>query len=153
MAELNEVQKENDRLRDELKQYKHLQEDLVTQRVVENAKKQVTQWITFGGLFLSLAGFVGVTEVVKYAKDQAASKFEAVGKEKVEEYLKAEEQRQIGDAVQKLQAPLMEYAKQQIQVTINPIGLISPNGAGIAVNSTTASRCCRPATKERSERP
>jgi C1A family cysteine protease len=135
MSELEDAQKETAKLQSELQQYKRLEEDLIAQRIVENAKKQITQSITFGGLFLSLVGFVGVTEVVKYAKDQAANKFEAVGKEKVEEYLRAEEQRQITDAVQKLQGPLMEYAKQQIQVTISPVGAISATGTTGPLNS------------------
>jgi C1A family cysteine protease len=113
--------KENQELREKLRQYRELEEDLAAQRVFDKAKKQLTTWITFGGLLLFLAGLVGIKAVVDYTKGLVSKKLEELGQTGVEKYLREEGHRQITAKIQEQQDELMIYAKQQIQLLTAPI--------------------------------
>src|SRR5205807_2409971 len=60
MTEIDEVKKENESLREKLQKYKQLEEDLMSQRIFEKARAQLSYWITAGGIVAIIATILGV---------------------------------------------------------------------------------------------
>src|SRR5439155_68688 len=74
MTEIDEVKKENESLREKLQKYKQLEEDLMSQRIFEKAKAQLSYWITAGGIVAIIATILGVGQLKDYAKKIADEK-------------------------------------------------------------------------------
>ena len=139
------LQKQNKELSEKLLAYKRLEEDLLAQRVFEKAKKKLSYWITLGGVFAVLAGFVGFREVVSYGKNLAKAQVAHLVKTNVADYLRDEGHKQVASTVQAQREEYILIAKQQIQLQLAPIGsLVKPTTATISTMSLDYSQMMLP---------
>jgi hypothetical protein len=77
-----ELKQQNEELIHKLQQYKSLEEDLMASRVFEKAKKQLTTYITLGGIIILISGVIGIKSLADYAKNLAKDKMEALPRSK-----------------------------------------------------------------------
>jgi C1A family cysteine protease len=90
-----DLAKEVEGLRDRLKQYKALEEDLAAQRVFEAAKKRLWGWLTVGGVGTLALTFVGYKQLDEYIQALVKGKIEAVS----EQHLSDQIERQVSAVV------------------------------------------------------
>ncbi len=76
--EFTELRKENQKLLEEVAEYKRLEEDQAARRIFEKARKQLIGWITFGGLLIAFFGFIGTWSIYSRAKSAAVSLMKAI---------------------------------------------------------------------------
>jgi C1A family cysteine protease len=93
-ANNGDLEAENKQLKQQLREYKAIQEDLMAQRVFEKTRKLFTVYITVGGLLLLLSGVVGVMQVVEYAKTHARETIERLVENESKKSLSDETDRQ-----------------------------------------------------------
>ncbi len=73
----DELLKENLELQSKLKAFKNLEEELMAQKVFENAKKKLMVWLTVGGMGTLVLGWVGFKEIEDYTQKLVKSKVES----------------------------------------------------------------------------
>ena len=124
----NDLKKENQALREKIKEYKKLEEDLMAQRVYEKAKKRLVALITFSGIVLTIVGVIGIKSIINYMKNLITVKLESISEEQINKLVQEEGKKQVTFIVKEQQTKLEEViiatAKQQInQINIasNPI--------------------------------
>ena len=71
--EVAELRRENEKLSRRLAEYEYLEEDLMAKRVFEKAKRQLTVWLTFGGIAFLILGIVGIRSIHESAQITAQS--------------------------------------------------------------------------------
>ena len=74
----DELLKENEELNSKLKAYKSLEEELMAQKVFENAKKKLTVWLTVGGLGTVIVGLIGFKQIEDYTQKPVKEKADTV---------------------------------------------------------------------------
>jgi C1A family cysteine protease len=122
-ALVNHVVKENQELKERLQVFKKLEEDLMAQRVSERAKKQLTVWLTIGGLVISIGGIVGFRQIEAYTKDLVSRKVQAVADDQIKNLLLDEGKKQVTAVVEQQKGALHDYVNEQIKqiVGLSPI--------------------------------
>jgi C1A family cysteine protease len=123
LSAVNNLQKDNQALREKIQEYKKFEEDLIAQRVYEKAKKRLVYMITFGGIVLTIVGIIGLKSTVNYTKNLIVSKLESVSEEQINKIIQEEGKKQVRIIVKEqqseLEAILVATARQQInQITI-----------------------------------
>jgi C1A family cysteine protease len=99
-----DLKEENERLKQKVKEYEALQEDMMAQRVFEKTRKLLTVYITVGGFLLLVAGVVGVMQIVDYAKNHA--------KESIEKIVENESKKALSDETEKQKKSLLEATEK-----------------------------------------
>lgn len=120
-----QLENENRELRERLRLYKELQQDIDAQKIFEKAKKQLTSWITLGGLLLLVVSLVGLKLVSDYAKQLARDKIEQMGKQEIEKLVRDEGYRQADRMFQQERGELNVYFRQRIDLVTGPIKSLS----------------------------
>jgi len=140
LPSVNDLQKENQALREKVQEYKRLEEDLMAQRVYEKAKKKLIAMITFGGIILTLVGIIGFKSIVDYTKKLIASKLESVSEEQINKIVEEEGKKQVlifvKEQQSELEAILVATAKRQIsQINLSSIPVRGEEKPAITVDS------------------
>jgi C1A family cysteine protease len=73
-----DLRRENEELKDRLRKYKDLEEELAAQKVFERAKQKLTVWLTLGGLVTVLAGIVGFSQIENYTQELVKKKVDTI---------------------------------------------------------------------------
>ena len=68
---LAKLEAQNLVLREHLAEYKALEEDLLSQKVYEKARKLIIGWLSIGGVFLTLFSILGITSIVEKAEEHS----------------------------------------------------------------------------------
>jgi C1A family cysteine protease len=89
--------------------YEGLHEDVIAQRVLVRARKQLTLWITCGGVAVFALGFFGFGSLQNFAKKEVHRKVDQVTSTQVEHSMRAEVKR---DVQQFISPYLNAYANQ-----------------------------------------
>ncbi|MGD0790085.1 MAG: hypothetical protein ABR898_19090, partial [Terracidiphilus sp.] len=109
---------EIDHLRAKLQDYKRLDEDLAAERVFEGAKKKITAWITFGGLFFTLLGLFGVREALKYGEGLVDEQMKKISADRIDRILKEKSQQVVADEVKKQEPQIEAILRNQSHAMI-----------------------------------
>jgi len=120
-SSVSELRRENRELKDKVRQYGKLEEDLedvMAKRVYEKARKRLAATITLGGILLTIAGIVGLKSIANYTKTVVAEKVASVSEEQINTIVEQEGKNQVLNFVKeqqsKLEAMLLATARQQI---------------------------------------
>lgn len=140
MTEIDEVKKENESLREKLQKYKQLEEDLMSQRIFEKAKAQLSYWITAGGIVAIIATILGVGQLKDYAKKIADEKLHAISDQELLRLLDQKAEQQVTVLVSRQTATFQEIADRKISdvIALLPITGKVPSG-GAASDLTVGS--------------
>ncbi len=82
--EQRNLEKENEELKAQLKEYEPLHEDQMARRVFEKARKLFFVYMTVGGVALALSGFFGVRELLSYTRNVVQNKVDELAADVVE---------------------------------------------------------------------
>jgi C1A family cysteine protease len=143
-ALVSHVVKENEELKEKLLVFKKLEEDLMAQRVSEKAKKQLTVWLTIGGIVISIGGIVGYRQIEGYTKELVRTKVQSVADEQIKNQLLDEGRKQVAIVVEQQKSSLHDYVNEQIKqiVGLSPISVSnqpSPNVSPLSPESSATS--------------
>ncbi len=129
---IDELEVQNQRLKEHLSEYKALEEDLLSQKVYEKARKLMVGWISIAGIGLTIFGITGMNSIQQQAKERVEKSTEGIAQatiKKVQEQIKTAvsdaEIKQIFDA--EIERQVSELAKSQdreISALRNEIGSI-----------------------------
>lgn len=90
-----------------VRQYEQIHEDMLAQRVFAKARKQVTAWVTFGGLAAVLVGVIGYTNLQSDLEDGAKDKLHSLADAQVNTIVHQEAVRRI--------TPMVEHERKQLE--------------------------------------
>jgi C1A family cysteine protease len=116
-------------------------EDVMALRVYTKARRQLTIWITFGGVVVFLAGFVGFTQLQSYTRSVVKKKVAKVADSEVRSTMRDEAQRRISLIAGQQRKVIERYTNQQINnlVSLAPItAAANPEGSTQAATSLRA---------------
>src|ERR1700682_1167658 len=112
---VNHVVKENEELKEKLQDFKKLEEDLMAQRVSERAKKQLTVWLTIGGLVIFIGGIIGFRQIEEYTRGLVEQKVQKVADDEIRRVLQEEGKKQVATIVEQQRGTLQSYANEQVK--------------------------------------
>jgi hypothetical protein len=113
-----------------LRVYEELAEDLMAQRVFAKARKQVTTWLTFGGIVALLAGIIGFTNLQSEVSRRAKEKIDTLATNDVKGIVRGEADRRI--------KPMLQDERERVDRAIDQLTGLLPIGP-----SRTATRAMR----------
>ena len=85
---LEELESENGVLRENLARYKALEEDLLSQKVYDKARKSLSVWLSGGGVVILILGYIGIGVISNQIVDVVVPTVEKKADNKVKEILK-----------------------------------------------------------------
>ena len=127
---------ENAALKAKLADYKGLEEDLMAKRVFDKARGYLTTWITLGGLFLTLAGFVGYQTVTSYFRDLAKKKIDAMTETEIHVIIQKSVDIRVDAGVSRAMPEISERINKRFAELTAP--LTGPSAPSVASAATPA---------------
>src|SRR5205085_8487150 len=140
-ASVAELKEQIGELKAKLAVYNRLEEDLMAQRVFVKARRQLTTWITVGGLVAFGAGFIGFRQIEDYTRHAVSQKVQRVAERQVRVSMAAEERRQIAHAVRDDSAGIRRSVQQQLSALVlrSPLKFAAVTAQAGAVAAPAAS--------------
>jgi len=127
----NELQAENQKLKEKLADYMQLEEDLLADKVFKKAKDKLVGWYTIGGIAVFVIGIIGVKSVVDYSKELVSKKLDTYSETKINEIIVGESHKQVEALLIKQQHTITQQfqvlyddAKKKLDIVKNGYGTI-----------------------------
>jgi C1A family cysteine protease len=127
--------RENAALQAKLDDYKALEEDLMAKRVFDKARRYLTTWITFGGIILTLTGFVGYQSVISYFRKLAKEKIEALTEEEIHTIVMTTVDIRVEAGVNRAMPEISERISKRVTQVTQPVTGVPTAASGATVSS------------------
>jgi C1A family cysteine protease len=140
-----ELSKETEELKAKLRMYEKLEEDLMAQRVFVKARRQLTGWITVGGLVAFTVGFVGFRQVESYTRHLVTQRVKTVADAQVRQAMLDEGKRQVLVIVNQEKGSIQAYVNERINklVALQPINATAGSQASVPSALTAPTKVAR----------
>lgn len=102
-------------LRAKVREYEKLEEDMLAQRVFIKARKQVTTWITLGGLAAVLVAAIGYSGLRSDLEDRAKDRLNSLADKQVNTIVHQEADRRIRPFIESERQKLETVGRREIQ--------------------------------------
>jgi C1A family cysteine protease len=116
-------------LEEKLRFYEDLHEDVMTQRVLEKARRRMLRWITCGGVLVFAAGFFGFGALKSFTEDLVHKKVDHLATWQVNHTLHAEAKKAVSGLMVHEQKVIDRTVAQQT-VGLIKLGPIASHGDG-----------------------
>jgi hypothetical protein len=117
---------ENAALKTKLEDYKRLEEDLIAKRVFEKARGYLITWITFGGIALTVAGYVGYQSVIGYFKEVGKKKIDAFSEEQIKTIVATSINIRVDQGVDRAMPEISERVYKRVTQRSEPLSGFEP---------------------------
>ena len=108
---IEQIEKENIKLKEKLLDFKQLEEDLLADKVFKKAKDKLVSWYTIGGIAIFIIGMVGIKSIYDYSKELVSRQIDTFTKEKINEIIINESHKQVETLLIKQQDTLTKQFK------------------------------------------